>query len=329
MTVLETGGMKQAIDDNVCAFVEMAAACLYQNSPTEAPALLSGRTAALYGECEVCPGVLPCRQFASTACRPEVCVCTHGAAHHVAIHPRMLQATGMEDVRLEGETHGCKQGGSVWPLRSRRKSGSRAQHVQPALWSGVVELLRHGASFVLSIGDADVRDILGLKRTAGSIEGRLPPSRRSLLASLNKSHVIPATTKQQGEEKCRNHVDCEQPQEGRTKKSRKTTVLCNLTVGGRALCKHSGRGKDGWWGGCGGTEADKNDRAERVVLLILATATWVNLHAFGGNGEEGQDGFFEVREALGYGARWSADGAAFRGFLEPHMEDGHEKGWRH
>ena len=66
---------------------------------------------------------------------------------------------------------------------------------------------------------------------------------------------------------------------------------------------------------------------------------------------------FEVRAVSGYGARWSADwtttttsstatGGAdgddeamavarppvnvrFRGFLEPQMEDGHERGWRH
>jgi hypothetical protein len=35
----------------------------------------------------------------------------------------------------------------------------------------------------------------------------------------------------------------------------------------------------------------------------------------------------EVRTLEGYGARWTSDGSFFRGFLEPHMEDGHEKGW--
>ena len=38
---------------------------------------------------------------------------------------------------------------------------------------------------------------------------------------------------------------------------------------------------------------------------------------------------FEVRTAEGYGARWLADGSEFRGFLEPQMEEGHSKGWRH
>jgi hypothetical protein len=38
---------------------------------------------------------------------------------------------------------------------------------------------------------------------------------------------------------------------------------------------------------------------------------------------------FEIRVAAGYGARWSASGNEFRGFLEPPTLDGHEKGWIH
>jgi hypothetical protein len=37
----------------------------------------------------------------------------------------------------------------------------------------------------------------------------------------------------------------------------------------------------------------------------------------------------EVRVMEGYGLRWTCDGSFFRGFLEPHMEDGHSKGWKH
>lgn len=186
--------------------------------------------------------------------------------------------------------------------------------------------------FISSVGHAGIRDLLGLKRTAGSIDGRLPPPRRALLESLNKLHVPPPTPV--ADEKnagATRSGECPGDAEGIAKPERRTkrgraTIVCNLTVGGRALCKHAVRAKDGWWGEYGGTEADKNDRAQRIVLQILAGATWVNLHVFGGGGE---DGVFEVREALGYGARWSADGATFRGFLEPHTDDGHEKGWRH
>ena len=37
----------------------------------------------------------------------------------------------------------------------------------------------------------------------------------------------------------------------------------------------------------------------------------------------------EIRIEDGYGARWEVDGSKFRGFLEPQMEDGHQKGWKH
>jgi hypothetical protein len=41
----------------------------------------------------------------------------------------------------------------------------------------------------------------------------------------------------------------------------------------------------------------------------------------------------EVRDALGYGARWAVSGdgdtVRFRGFLEPHVEGGHDVGWKH
>jgi hypothetical protein len=36
----------------------------------------------------------------------------------------------------------------------------------------------------------------------------------------------------------------------------------------------------------------------------------------------------ELRIKEGYGIRWETTGA-FRGFLEPQMENGHEKGWKH
>jgi len=40
---------------------------------------------------------------------------------------------------------------------------------------------------------------------------------------------------------------------------------------------------------------------------------------------------YEVRVPQGYGARWEfqQSGIAFRGFVEPPMEDGHAKKWRH
>eukprot|EP00026_Physarum_polycephalum_P009597 Phypoly_transcript_09725.p1 GENE.Phypoly_transcript_09725~~Phypoly_transcript_09725.p1 ORF type:complete len:299 (+),score=24.64 Phypoly_transcript_09725:114-1010(+) len=93
-----------------------------------------------------------------------------------------------------------------------------------------------------------------------------------------------------------------------------------LTVAGRALSKHAQRSVDGWWGEAQGTEILKNSRAEKMILKILQNATWINIHSL-----PHELPCLEVRIAEGYGARWLADGAQFRGFLEPQMEDGHEK----
>mmetsp|Transcript_32109 Transcript_32109/g.84568 ORF Transcript_32109/g.84568 Transcript_32109/m.84568 type:complete len:85 (+) Transcript_32109:629-883(+) len=78
---------------------------------------------------------------------------------------------------------------------------------------------------------------------------------------------------------------------------------------------------------------------------LLEHAVWVNLHTQSGDLE-----LMELRVPEGYGARWAIlrqdqdpqgqpggglDSTAdlrryeFRGFLEPHMSGGWEKGWRH
>ncbi|CAM9287081.1 unnamed protein product, partial [Hapterophycus canaliculatus] len=245
-----------------------------------------------------------------------------GACHHVCRDPRL-------DPNLQTLSQPSRKSESG----AARPAGLSSTETAPVLCSlTAVEVLRRGAMFLSSVGHAGIRDLLGLKRTAGSIDGRLPPPRRALLESLNKQHAPPSAPAAEGESagalqpvRCRGVTEGTTKPERRTKRRRAITV-CALTVGGRALCKHAVRAKDGWWGECGGTEAEKNDRAEKIALRILAGATWVNLHVFGGGGE---DGVFEVREESGYGARWSVDGTTFRGFLEPHMEDGHEKGWRH
>ncbi|RZB62745.1 uncharacterized protein LOC114385744 isoform X5 [Glycine soja] len=66
-----------------------------------------------------------------------------------------------------------------------------------------------------------------------------------------------------------------------------------LTDGARALAKHACRSSSGYWGSLNGN----------VV--------------------------FEIRVANGYGARWTEDGSKFIGFLEPYMQDGHSKRWKH
>jgi hypothetical protein len=56
----------------------------------------------------------------------------------------------------------------------------------------------------------------------------------------------------------------------------------------------------------------------------LENCVWINIHLL-----PHQLVIIELRIDKGYGIRWQANDGMFRGFLEPQMEDGHEKGWIH
>ena len=98
-----------------------------------------------------------------------------------------------------------------------------------------------------------------------------------------------------------------------------------LTVGAKALCKHSHRSvTDSFWPSQGGKEKEKNDNAEKMLNLFLKECVWINIHLL-----PHQIVIIELRIDKGYGIRWQANDGMFRGFLEPQMEGGHEKGWIH
>lgn len=97
-----------------------------------------------------------------------------------------------------------------------------------------------------------------------------------------------------------------------------------LTVGARAFTKHCQRSSDGWWGELKGNDATKNRVALAKVNEILDTAVWKNIHSL-----PHAHVTMELRNALGFGARWTIEDQAFRGFLEPQMANGHESRWRH
>eukprot|EP00457_Paulinella_chromatophora_P007576 gb/GEZN01007599.1/.p1 GENE.gb/GEZN01007599.1/~~gb/GEZN01007599.1/.p1 ORF type:complete len:338 (+),score=24.94 gb/GEZN01007599.1/:159-1172(+) len=141
------------------------------------------------------------------------------------------------------------------------------------------------------LGTRGVLSLLGLICTVGSIEA-LPPTARQLQASFQARHH--------------------------------DKLHSLLTAGARAFAKHAHRGADGWWGRVQGGDLDKNRAADHALMFLLRHACWVNLHLL-----PHDVATFEVRVEGGYGARWSGDGLAFRGFLEPPMENGHETGWRH
>ena len=97
-----------------------------------------------------------------------------------------------------------------------------------------------------------------------------------------------------------------------------------LTVGARALTKHSHRSSELFWGVCTGKEETKNAHALEILVKIINDCSWINIHTL-----PHQTYVLEMRSSAGYGLRWKHDGAVFRGFLEPQMENGHEMGWKH
>lgn len=97
-----------------------------------------------------------------------------------------------------------------------------------------------------------------------------------------------------------------------------------LTHGARALAKHAERSRDRYWGILGGSDSTKNRLAMNVISCLIVSCCWSNIHVVPQHGA-----VFEIRVADGYGARWSKDGTKFIGFLEPYIEDGHSRRWKH
>ena len=107
-----------------------------------------------------------------------------------------------------------------------------------------------------------------------------------------------------------------------------------LSVGARALAKHCKRSKKGWWGTCEGSELKKNEDSRKLAVRMIRNVVWINVH-----GLPHEVSVLEMRVKEGYGLRWAVRYSPepqwtcivdhFRGFLEPPMSDGHEKGWHH
>lgn len=159
-------------------------------------------------------------------------------------------------------------------------------------------------SWLLKCGEVGIRELLGLRSTIGTEMNLFPPAIDELIHAANQ----PITTKD----------------------SAKPPIL---TVAGRARAKHAHRGsKDQFFGISKGNNIEKNEAGEKIVRDMIQDAIWINIHVFGGV----EVPIMEIRNSLGYGARWSANWSnetpydvVFRGFLEPQMQDGFEKKWRH
>ncbi|CAI9777052.1 unnamed protein product [Fraxinus pennsylvanica] len=149
------------------------------------------------------------------------------------------------------------------------------------------------ASILRGLSYGGVQRLLGFVQTTGTSTESLPPPPSVLLSSF----LLPHNTNVKGS---------------------------TLTNGARALAKHVSRSSSGYWGSLCGSDSEKNRAAMDIVSCLLTRCSWLNMHTVPPHGV-----VFEIRIKDGYGARWSADGTKFIGFLEPYMADGHSKGWKH
>ncbi|RHY55932.1 hypothetical protein DYB26_016120 [Aphanomyces astaci] len=151
-------------------------------------------------------------------------------------------------------------------------------------------------SFITAIGGArGILTLLGVRCTVGSAVV-CPPTRAQCLEAFNR----------------------------RQSSDSKSSIL---TIGARQWTKHVQRSLNGWWGVNKGSEAAKNAVAECMIVQLLDSTVWKNIHGLP-NGPV----VFEIRQHEGYGARWSIQGGKgvhFRGFVEPYFENGHDVGWMH
>jgi len=166
--------------------------------------------------------------------------------------------------------------------------------------------------WIQNAGQDGIYAILGCRRTIGTVQ---------LSSTTPPSYLLPPTIPQL--------LDA-------SRKRYKPNTKSSLTVAARALAKHAHRGAEQFFGILKGSEAQKNEYADRVIHRLIDEAMWMNVHCFGGIDESNP--VLEIRTYEGYGARWSAIWNSdvfspveveFRGFLEPQMEGGHEKRWRH
>ena len=212
---------------------------------------------------------------------------------YIEISKKFLQWMENEDFPVKNEDCGLLTEGKS--VGKRKEIAAKASPILAALsisWQEISdeEKVKQLTSVVKLLGARGLLDLLNIRHTQGSVDS-FPPSMSTLVASFNKKHK-PNT---------------------------------NLTVGARALSKHCHRDvTHEWWGACVGTEQAKNEHANTILMRVLEDASWINIHLLPHDLK-----VIEVRCLEGYGARWSHDGSAFRGFLEPQMEDGHAAGWKH
>ncbi|MCY3414119.1 MAG: EamA family transporter [Candidatus Heimdallarchaeota archaeon] len=84
-----------------------------------------------------------------------------------------------------------------------------------------------------------------------------------------------------------------------------------LSVAAKAWSKHAERDVN-FWGKVEGKTPEKNQKSESIIQSLIENHTWWNIY-----GHFKHEFIFELRVASGHGARWTADGKKFIGFVEP------------
>ncbi|KAJ4723551.1 RNA-binding ASCH domain protein [Melia azedarach] len=210
--------------------------------------------------------------------------------HHDSF-PEMLEAESLEKVLPGVKTieEGVQIYRNFYAEEKERYNGVLAICVSKVATQPCATL----ASLLSGLSYGGIQSLLGLAHTVGTISDALPPPRSTLLSSF----MLPFKPNIKGS---------------------------TLTHGARALAKHAARSSNRYWGKYDGSDSDKNRLAMDVIGHLIVSCCWLNVHIVQPHGI-----VFEIRVADGYGARWSKDGTKFIGFLEPYMEDGHSKGWKH
>lgn len=162
-------------------------------------------------------------------------------------------------------------------------------HISDASASTIAENL------LIDLGPRGVLFCLGVRRTQGSVDKYVLPQRAVIENSFSQIYL-----------------------------KEESKGASNLSVGARSLTKHAHRSSEGFWGKIVGTDQVKNQAAQEVLRRLLNEAAWINIHCL-----PNEQPVLEIRVAQGYGARWFVEKKMFRGFVEPMMDGGHEKGWKH
>ncbi|KAH1097439.1 hypothetical protein J1N35_014360 [Gossypium stocksii] len=210
---------------------------------------------------------------------------------HYATFSKMLEAESIFQVLpgVKSTEEGLQTYRKFYTDEEERSNGVIAICVSNLVAQPAISL----ASILSELSYEGVQSLLGLAHTTGTISDALPQPKSTLLSSF----MLPYNPDVKGS---------------------------TLTHGARALAKHVNRSSNKYWGNLNGSDSNKNKLAMGVIVDLISNSCWLNMYTVQPHGD-----VFEIRVAEGYGARWSKDGYKFIGFLEPYMDDGHLKGWKH